>query len=198
MDRSNRVIAFIETLRTPDGSSVGKPLVLRDWQKDMIRSVYGPRDEQGRRTVRQAVFSAGRKNGKGLALDTPIPTPHGWTTMKDIRVGDTLYDEQGKFCSVTFVSEDRFIDCYEMKFSNGEKIVCDGDHLWSTYARVDSPGVTHSNKQNPDGNGKKNGHKRVRDTREIFHGQTFGARGDRNYSLDMPAPIYCEESDLPV
>lgn len=64
MDRAGRVIAFIETLRTPDGSKVGQPLVLRDWQKDMIRAVYGPRDDAGRRIVRQAVFSAARKNGK--------------------------------------------------------------------------------------------------------------------------------------
>ncbi len=64
MDRSERVITFLETLRAPDGTKVGQPFVLRDWQKDMIRSVYGPRDEHGKRVVRTALFSAGRKNGK--------------------------------------------------------------------------------------------------------------------------------------
>jgi len=59
-----KVIDFIETLRVPDGTSVGRPLILRSWQKDMIRDVYGPRNESGRKKVRQAVFSAGRKNGK--------------------------------------------------------------------------------------------------------------------------------------
>ena len=36
------------------------------------------------------------KNGKSLALDTPIPTPDGWTTMGDIQAGDTVFDEHGK------------------------------------------------------------------------------------------------------
>ena len=43
---------------------MGQPFVLRDWQKDMIRQVYGERDADGRRIVRQALFSASRKNGK--------------------------------------------------------------------------------------------------------------------------------------
>ena len=29
-----------------------------------------------------------RQSGKALSLDTPIPTPSGWTTMGDIQVGD--------------------------------------------------------------------------------------------------------------
>lgn len=64
MDRAGKVITFLETLRTPDGSKVGQPLVLREWQRDMIQSVYGPRCENGKRIVRQALFSAARKNGK--------------------------------------------------------------------------------------------------------------------------------------
>lgn len=48
-------------------------MVMRPWQREMISAVYGPRDENGRRIVKQALFSAGRKNGKtslvaGLSL----------------------------------------------------------------------------------------------------------------------------------
>ena len=64
MNRADRVIAFIETLKTPDGSSVGAPFRLREWQKEIIREVYGPMDAQGRRICRQAILSMGRKNGK--------------------------------------------------------------------------------------------------------------------------------------
>ena len=31
-----------------------------------------------------------RQSGKALSLDTPIPTPNGWTTMGDISVGDKI------------------------------------------------------------------------------------------------------------
>lgn len=64
LDRAQLVIDFIETLRTPDGEFVGRPFVLRDWQKQIIRDVYGPRDELGRRVVKQALLSMARKNGK--------------------------------------------------------------------------------------------------------------------------------------
>jgi replicative DNA helicase len=33
--------------------------------------------------------------GKALALDTPLPTPTGWTTMGEVRVGDMLIGANG-------------------------------------------------------------------------------------------------------
>jgi len=42
----------------------GQPFLLRDWQKEIIRDIYGPVDADGKRAVRQAVISMGRKNGK--------------------------------------------------------------------------------------------------------------------------------------
>ncbi|HEX3201042.1 MAG TPA: DnaB-like helicase N-terminal domain-containing protein, partial [Actinomycetes bacterium] len=34
--------------------------------------------------------------GKALALDTPLPTPAGWTTMGDVAVGDQLLGADGR------------------------------------------------------------------------------------------------------
>jgi FtsK/SpoIIIE family/FtsK alpha domain/Ftsk gamma domain/LAGLIDADG-like domain/4TM region of DNA translocase FtsK/SpoIIIE len=71
--------------------------------------------------------------GKALALDTPIPTPRGWTTMGDVRVGDDVFDERGRPCTVigaTPVMHDR--PCYEVGFSDGTVIVADAEHLWRT------------------------------------------------------------------
>jgi phage terminase large subunit-like protein len=68
MDRAELVIAFLETLLVPDGAGVGKPLVLREWQKRIIRAVYGPRDNQGLLVARQAVLSMARKNGKSALV----------------------------------------------------------------------------------------------------------------------------------
>ncbi|MGC7259701.1 DnaB-like helicase N-terminal domain-containing protein, partial [Mycobacteroides abscessus subsp. abscessus] len=45
----------------------------------------------------QMIIVAARPGvGKALALDTPLPTPTGWTTMGQVRVGDELLDADGK------------------------------------------------------------------------------------------------------
>jgi hypothetical protein len=72
-------------------------------------------------------------SGKALALDTPIPTPDGWTTMGEIQVGGEVFDEYGHACKViaaTPVMHGR--PCYEVEFSDGTVIVADAEHLWRT------------------------------------------------------------------
>jgi hypothetical protein len=71
--------------------------------------------------------------GKALALDTPIPTPDGWTTMGAVQVGGGVFDEHGHPCTVTAatpVMYDR--PCYEVEFTDGTVIVADAEHLWRT------------------------------------------------------------------
>jgi phage terminase large subunit-like protein len=68
MPIEEKVIAFIQTLKVPDGPDAGRLIDLRDWQKRMIRQVYGPTrkndKDQTIRAVRQAVWTMARKNGK--------------------------------------------------------------------------------------------------------------------------------------
>jgi replicative DNA helicase len=84
------------------------------------------------------VIIAGRPSmGKALALDTPIPTPSGWTTMGRLRVGDQVFDERGRPCTVTYatdVQEGR--TCYEVVFSDGATIVADAEHQWAARTRA--------------------------------------------------------------
>ena len=71
--------------------------------------------------------------GKALALDTPLPTPTGWTTMGEVAVGDELLDAQGRptrVVAATDVMEGR--PCYEVEFSDGTVIVADAEHQWLT------------------------------------------------------------------
>jgi hypothetical protein len=81
-----------------------------------------------------------RQVGKALALDTPIPTPEGWTTIGDIKVGDQILSPDGNSVSVTFKTETMINhQCYKIFFDNGEEIVADADHLWevnSSYWRT--------------------------------------------------------------
>lgn len=63
-DRAQRVIDFIEKLIVPSGEGQGGPFLLREWQRRFIRDVYEPHGPNGRRIVRRAILSIGRKNGK--------------------------------------------------------------------------------------------------------------------------------------
>jgi len=63
MSRADRVIAFCEDLTITSGKLAGKPMVLREWQREFIRDVYA-QNAEGVRPVRTAVLSMGRKNGK--------------------------------------------------------------------------------------------------------------------------------------
>ncbi len=62
---------------------------------------------------------AGRPGlGKALALDTPLPTPDGWTTMGEVKAGDRLLGADGRPTTVVNAFEvlhDR--PCYEVEFS---------------------------------------------------------------------------------
>ena len=71
--------------------------------------------------------------GKALALDTPIPTPDGWTSMGAVRVGQQIFDERGYACTVVAATPVmRGRPCYEVEFSDGTVIVADAEHLWQT------------------------------------------------------------------
>jgi len=68
---------------------------------------------------------------RALAVDTPLPTPSGWTTMGAVQAGEQLLDETGKPCTVlgkSPVHTDK--RCYRVTFDDGTDIVAAHDHLW--------------------------------------------------------------------
>ncbi|MCW2690971.1 MAG: replicative helicase, partial [Mycobacterium sp.] len=82
----------------------------------------------------QMIIVAARPGvGKALALDTPLPTPAGWTTMADIAVGDELLAGDGQPTLVVAATEVMLgRPCYEVEFSDGTVIVADEQHQWPT------------------------------------------------------------------
>ena len=75
--------------------------------------------------------------GKALALDTPLATPSGWTTMGAVAVGDQLLGSDGQ--PVTVVAATGVMTgrpCYEVEFSDGEVITADAQHQWLTWTRA--------------------------------------------------------------
>jgi hypothetical protein len=73
--------------------------------------------------------------GEALALDTPVPTPHGWTTMGEIRPGDTVYDHTGAPTVVTTATAVAYgRPCYRVTFSDGSTFVTDANHRWLAHS----------------------------------------------------------------
>lgn len=129
---------------------------------------------------------------KMLALETPLPTPDGWTTMGEVKLGDRLFDENGQQCRVVAAHPINLNpESFEVKFSNGQSVKACADHLWLTTACVDKPGVAGHG-------GEKRPLTRVRTTREIYETLFFGKNNDRNHRLAMPLPLDIQDAVLPV
>lgn len=78
----------------------------------------------------EALIHGNRGGGKGLLPEEKVLTPRGWTTMGELKVGSTISNPDGSSQKVIAVYHRNFQQMYELKFSDGTKIKCDGDHLW--------------------------------------------------------------------
>ncbi|MDJ1131679.1 replicative DNA helicase [Streptomyces iconiensis] len=132
------------------------------------------------------VIAARPAMGKALALDTPLPTPDGWTTMGEVREGDELLDASGKptrVVAATDVMTER--SCYEVVFDDGTTVTADAEHQWLTETRASgrSPGSAAA----------------VRTTRDLAR-TVRCADGDRrpNHSVSTAAPLALPARELPV
>jgi replicative DNA helicase len=130
----------------------------------------------------QLIVIAGRPAmGKALALETPLPTPFGWTTMGEVVVGDWLMGADGRPTQVvaaTGVLLER--PCYEVEFDDGSVIVADAEHQWLTETRA-------------------TGRSEIRTTQEIaetVRGLTAATRP--NHSVPTTLPLQLDERQLPV
>jgi len=86
----------------------------------------------------EAVFTGGIGCGKMLNIDTPVPTPKGYTTMGALHTGDLIYGTDGKPYKVLAahpISTPK--KCYNLTFSTGEVISACSEHLWCTQDAVE-------------------------------------------------------------
>lgn len=162
---------------------------------------------------------AGRGFGKMLALDTPIPTPGGWSAMGKLNIGDQVFDESGRVCRVTAVYDGWADDAYRLSFSDGSSLDACGDHQWVTWTHADRKAYLRSSYEDstrmpadwPNWRARRQhwGHveprvhldsagPRVRTTRDIVDTLTYGKRGDRNHSIPVADSLRLPEADLSI
>ena len=108
------------------------------WAKDILGvHLWGKQREivESVRDNKRTVVRSSNGTGKDVPLDTPLPTPNGWTTMGAVQVGDYLLDEQGKPTRVIWKSDVLHNDLYRVTFSDGATQVTSGTHEWDTIDR---------------------------------------------------------------
>jgi replicative DNA helicase len=155
------------------------------------------------------IVGARPATGKALALDTPIPTPTGWTTMGELEPGDQVFDEHGRPCHVVYTSP-VFTDhrCYEVHFDDGTSIVADAGHRWFAYdypawkahraraGRLAAGPVTNQRLARDQSSRQR--HPRVVTTQEMVDEGVRAGGGSRpNWYLPLAA-IDLPDADLPV
>ena len=158
-DAADYAVNFIQALCHTKGTWAGKPFELIDWQEQIIRDLFGTLKPNGYRQFNTAYVEIPKKMGKQLALNTPIPTPDGFTTMGEIQIGDEVFDEKGQICRVVAKSPvDYEEQGYRITFRDGETIIAGARHQWCgelTYGKRKIVTITTEelfNLKRPDGN----------------------------------------------
>ena len=113
--------------------------------------------------------------GKRLADYELVATPNGWVKIGDIKVGDYVYDEQGKITKVINVYKNEE-QIYRLYLKNNMYIDCCKDHLWKV-------GVNNHNVDKFV----------IRTTQEIFN-----SNNPNRYFLPITKPVEYPKKDLKI
>ena len=127
---------------------------------------------------------------KGLPLDTEVPTLSGWSTIQDLKVGDIIFDRDGKLTKILHKSEVHHNPCYKITFDNGNTIVADHEHRWLISFSTAKTSKYHGDYR-----------EQVMTTEELA--TYLNSLTDKKSSYDIPKilntkPLNLEDKDLPI
>ena len=82
-------------------------------------------------TAGNQIINAVAGSGKALKNGTGVLTPDGFVPIESLSIGDLVASDDGNFYPVTGVFPQGLKDAYKLTFSDGNEIICSGDHLWN-------------------------------------------------------------------
>ncbi|SDY97831.1 replicative DNA helicase [Geodermatophilus africanus] len=179
----------LDAIASRGGTARGVPTGIRDL--DELTN--------GLQAGQMVVIAARPGVGKALALDTPIATPIGWTTMGEVAAGDQVMGSDGRPTTVVAATEVLTgRPCYEVHFSDGSVIVADARHQWLTETRASRKSAQAAATGY---NGYRNQRTlgEVRTTEEIARTVRCATKDARlNHSVTNAAPLELPEANLPL
>lgn|GEM_PF-2323555 len=197
-EASEAIAFFEEILFLNGGQYEGKPFILFPWESFIIGSIFGwKRKIDDMRRFRVAYV----ETAKGpLALDTPIATTDGWTTMKEIKPGDVVFNSQGNPTVVTAISP-IFTErkCYRLKFSDGAEIVADAEHEWLTFAHRSGmkPGPRKPGEIKKEAYGIRTT-ERIKNSLKMRPSTSYHPQAKWNHRVDVAPKLDLPDVDLPL
>src|SRR4051794_27511302 len=100
-DLANLLARLTPTERTELDTLLG----LNPASQPLWRPLPGPQTQALLSQADVTGFGGAAGGAKALALDTPLPTWLGWTTMGAVEAGQSLLDDRGETCRVVATSE---------------------------------------------------------------------------------------------
>lgn len=132
---------------------------------------------------------------KAFTLDTPLPTPAGWLTVGEARVGDLLLDEHGNSTAIVGTTEiTTYRTCHLMRFDDGAELVAHSGNVWSALnngRRLRAPRTTTDWRDSWHLVEQVIGHKMEK---RAFIGRNRGS----NWSIPLARPLDLPPADLPL
>lgn len=192
----DKIISFIvNECCFPEGHLTGKPFIPELWQSAIYANLFcWKKKGTDIRRYKECFIYVPRKNGKELAVDTPIPTPNGFTPIGDLKVGDTVFDKDGKQCKVTFVADRRVPErTYKVTFSSGCEVLAGADHQWHVFSRKTHPRKDGEFEQV----GSKDLYEGVWTTDDMLSVGVDSSYG-KTFFVEMHSGIECDEKELPI
>lgn len=113
----------------------GQALALYELQR-ALRAVAFQLDKNPNKPIMTLLLTGSTGTGKSLLNSILIPSPiseTGYIIMGDIKAGDYVYDRKGRPTKVLGVFPQGPREVFEIKFTDGRKILADGEHLFSYY-----------------------------------------------------------------
>ena len=71
-------------------------------------------------------------NCMALSCHTPVPTPAGWVTLKDIAPGQAVFDQRGQPCTVVAVCQRGPEIVHQVEFDDESILLAGAHHPWVT------------------------------------------------------------------
>lgn len=136
---TNKEKRFIQThdkhLRKPDGTLKtyihARDYLYQTFSKPMGHALF-------LNEAQNVIIFGSRGTGKDLWEESIVYTEKGPTQIKNIKLGDKVYGDDGKLTTVIDVAKYYNQMQYEVEFDDGRVVTCGGGHLWEVYV----PGST--------------------------------------------------------